>query len=70
MSKAHAYMNTWQVEYNRDKAEVDIEDLIDELMELKDQGVEKIVGLTGNYRGARYIKLGMPYQDEEDEDKL
>ena len=49
-----------QVEYTQSRAAVDIEELIGQLTDLQDQGATHVVGLSGNYRGTQYVKLGEP----------
>lgn len=46
------------VEYSKDDAAVDIDEMIETLQSLKDDGATHVVGLSGNYRGARYVRLG------------
>lgn len=54
-----------QVEYSQNQAAVDIEELIGQLTDLQDQGATHVVGLSGNYRGAQYVKLGEPNWEDD-----
>ena len=49
-----------KVEYSQSRAAVDIEELIGQLMDLRADGATHVVGLSGNYRGTQYVKLGKP----------
>ena len=60
-----ATLDTTGAEYSIDDAAVDIDELIAQLEEAKEDGATKVVGLTGNYRGARFVKLGKVSIDEE-----
>jgi hypothetical protein len=68
MQKVHATISTGNVEYSREEAEVDIDDLIAQLQEAKEDGATHVLGLSGNYRGAQYVRLGRVNIDEEEED--
>ncbi len=61
-----AYMSAGSVEYSRYEAAIDIDELIATLEELKEDGVTQVVGLSGNHRGAQYVKLGLPSTDDEE----
>lgn len=62
-----AYIPASAVEYSLDNAKVEINELIFALEELRNNdGVTHLVGLSGNYRGAKYIRLGQPEVDDED----
>lgn len=45
------------VEYSRSDARIPIQDLIDALTDAQENGAEYVVGLSGNYRGAKYMHL-------------
>lgn len=60
-----AFMDAGSVEYSREDARIDIDELIAELEQLKEDGVTHVIGLSGNYRGAEYVRLGMPVADDE-----
>lgn len=65
--KVYATISAGRVEYSKDEAEVELDGLIEALQALKDDGVTHVVGLSGNYRGASYVRLGEPqFDDEED----
>lgn len=67
MVKVYASMGAGYVEYNKGEAEVDINDLIAALEEVRDEGATHVIGLSGNYRGAQYVRLGMPIIDDDEE---
>ena len=54
-----------KVEYSQSRAAVDIEELIGQLMDLRADGATHVVGLSGNYRGAQYVKLGEPNLEDD-----
>lgn len=66
--KVYATMSAGSVEYSKDEAEVSIDDLIAALEEAKEDGATHVVGLSGNYRGASYVRLGLPSVDDEEND--
>lgn len=47
-----------QVEYGVEDAAIDIADLIAQLTQAQADGATHVVGLSGNYRGASYVRLG------------
>lgn len=56
------------VEYDKAAASVEIDVLIAALEEAREDGVTHIVGLSGNYRGPSYVRLGSSIDsDYEDE---
>ena len=61
-----AYMSAGSVEYNRYEARLDIDELIAELEQAKEDGATHVIGLSGNYRGAQYVRLGLPVLDFEE----
>lgn len=44
-------------EYSRGAVRTPIQNLIDALTDAQDNGAEYVVGLSGNYRGAKYVHL-------------
>jgi hypothetical protein len=68
MSAVYAVISAGRVEYSRDDAAVDIDDLIASLIAVKEEGATHVVGLSGNYRGAKYVRLGSVEFDDDDED--
>lgn len=54
-------------EYDIAEAQVSIDDLIRELQEAKEDGAEYVVLPSGNYRGARWLRLRANYEWAEDE---
>jgi hypothetical protein len=69
--KVYALMAAGSVEYGKDKAEVDIDEMIDALQQAKEDGATHVLGLSGNYRGASWVRLGMPevdYDESDDDD--
>ena len=60
------------VEYSREEAQVEIDDLIAQLEQAKEDGATHVVGLSGNYRGAQYVRLGeveVEWPDDEDDNE-
>lgn len=57
--KVFATISAGNVEYDMDAAGVDIDELINALQEAKEDGATHLVGLSGNYRGASYVRLGV-----------
>ena len=53
-----ATISAGSVEYGIADAQVSIEDLIAQLQQAQEEGATHVVGLSGNYRGAQYVKLG------------
>jgi hypothetical protein len=53
----YVFMPAGSVEYAADAAAVAIEDLIAALEEAQEDGATHVVGLSGNYRGASYVRL-------------
>ena len=53
-----ATISAGSVEYGIAYAQVSIEDLIAQLQQARKEGATHLVGLSGNYRGAQYVKLG------------
>lgn len=45
------------VEYSLSEAAVGIDDLIESLVQAKADGAKYVVGMSGNYRGAKYLRL-------------
>ena len=65
----YGYINAGSLEYDKSKAAVDIDELIEALEAAKDDGVTDIVGLSGNYRGAQYVRMSADiHYGEEDEE--
>lgn len=54
----YATISAGSIEYSLDEASVSIEELIEELQQAQHEGATHVVGLSGNYRGASYVKLG------------
>lgn len=55
------------VEYDFADAATPIAELIEMLQVLEREGATHVVGLSGNYRGPRYVKLGLPEWTDDDE---
>lgn len=49
------------VEYSREDARIPIQELIDALTEAQANGYTGVVGMSGNYRGAKYVRLAWDY---------
>lgn len=62
-----ATMSAGSAEYSIEDAQVSIDELISQLQEAKEDGATHVVGLSGNYRGARYVRLGSVSIDDEDD---
>jgi hypothetical protein len=62
-----ATLHSGQVAYDRNEAAVDISEFIEALEQAREDGATKVVGLSGNYRGARYVKISTSIGFEEDE---
>jgi diketogulonate reductase-like aldo/keto reductase len=56
--KIYAVIPAGTVEYSKNDADVEIQELIDALEQAKEDGATHVVGLSGNYRGAQYVRLG------------
>ena len=65
MDKVYATIDAGSVEYSREDAEVSIEELIGQLQQAQSDGVTHVVGLSGNYRGAKFVRLGNVDQDDD-----
>jgi len=66
--RIYATLSAGSVEYGKDEAAVDIEEFIAALQDAQRAGATHVLGLSGNYRGASYVRLGMPEVEEKDED--
>lgn len=64
MDKIYAVIAAGSVEYDAESAEVDIDSLIEDLIAARDDGATHVLGLSGNYRGAQYVRLGTPELDD------
>lgn len=62
-------LSAGNVEYRAAAATVSIDDLISLLQEAQSEGATHVVGLSGNYRGAQYIRFGRRYGWLEDRDE-
>lgn len=49
------------VEYSMDEAAMEIDEMIAMLESAKEEGATHVVGFSGNYRGAQYVRLGSHY---------
>lgn len=54
------------VEYSKEAAEISIDDFIAALEEAREDGATHVIGYSGNYRGAAYVRLGEPRFDEDE----
>lgn len=54
-------LSAGNVEYALDEAAVEIDDLIELLESAKSEGATHVVGTSGNYRGAQWVRLGRRY---------
>ena len=62
-----ATMSAGSVEYTVEEAAVEIDELIAQLEQAKEEGATRIVGLSGNYRGAQFVHLGEVDVEHEDD---
>lgn len=56
------------VEYDLEEAQQDIDSMIEALQSAKSEGATHVVLLSGNYRGAKYIRLRARYDWLSDEE--
>ena len=66
------FLSGGDVEYDYKQATVAIDDLIQALEEMKEQGAEYVAMRSGNYRGAQWQRIGtelemMSYPQDEDD---
>lgn len=66
MEKVYAVVDTGSVEYSRTDAEISIDEMIKALEQAKEDGATHVLGLSGNYRGAKYVRLSLPEIEMED----
>lgn len=66
--KIYATVSAGSVEYSKTKAEVDIDEMIEQLQQAKEDGATHVLGLSGNYRGAQWVRLGETSIDDEETD--
>ncbi len=59
--RQYVTLSAGNVEYSRDAAAVEISELIAALEEAREDGATHVVGLSGNYRGAQYVRLGTDF---------
>ena len=55
------------VEYSLDEAAMPIDDLIELLEQAKEEGATHVVGASGNYRGAQWVRFREYYGWASDE---
>lgn len=60
-------LSAGNVEYSLAEAAVDINELIELLESARDEGATHVVGTSGNYRGAQWVKLGRMYDWASDQ---
>lgn len=65
MDKVYAVIPAGSVEYSQEDAEVSIDEFIAALERAKEDGATHVLGLSGNYRGAKYVRLGEPEVEDE-----
>ena len=66
----YAYMYAGEATYSGEDAAISIDELIAALEEAKDEGCTHLVGLSGNYRGPRYVQLTTELSFGEEEEEL
>ncbi len=70
-TKVYAVMGAGSVEYGKAEAEVDIDEMISQLQQAKEDGATHVLGASGNYRGAQWVRLGeveVDYDETEEDD--
>lgn len=67
MKETTVTISAGNVEYSLDEAAVPIQEMIDVLESAKEDGATHVVGTSGNYRGAQWVRLGLDcsWADEE-----
>ena len=55
------------VEYSLADAAIEIDDLIEALEDMKNEGVTHVVQASGNYRGARWARVSARWSMAEDD---
>lgn len=55
------------VEYSLDDSAQEIDQVIELLQAAKSEGATHVVGTSGNYRGAQWVRLGTMYDWADDE---
>lgn len=56
----YATINSGAVEYSKQDAEISIDEMIEALQTAKEEGATHVLGMSGNYRGAQYVRLSLP----------
>lgn len=59
-------LSAGDVEYSAEEAAVTIDEMIAALQAAKEDGATHVVGFSGNYRGAQYVRLSTDYEWLED----
>lgn len=54
-------LSAGSVEYSLDEAAIEITELIELLQSAQSEGATHVVGTSGNYRGAQWVRLGRMY---------
>ena len=54
-------LDAGSVEYSVDEAAIHIDELIEMLEAAKSEGADRVVFLSGNYRGAKYVSAPRMY---------
>lgn len=60
-------LDAGSVEYSLDEAAMPIDDLIELLEQAKEEGATHVVGASGNYRGAQWVRFREYYGWASDE---
>jgi hypothetical protein len=61
-------LSAGNVEYSLENARVEIDELIELLESAKSEGAIYVVGTSGNYRGAKWTRLGTMYGWSDDDE--
>lgn len=62
MKESTVGISAGNVEYSVEEAAVNIDELIEALQAAKEDGATYVVGFSGNYRGAQYVRLSTDYE--------
>lgn len=65
--RTYVFMPASSVEYDVESAALDIDEMIELLKNAQDNGATHVVGLSGNYRGAQFVRLGTSLGWDDDE---
>lgn len=64
----YASISSGSSEYSAEAARIPIDDFIQALQSAKEDGATYVIGTSGNYRGAPFVRLGEPAFDPNPEE--